>query len=307
MQFKIPEIDRKAVEELKEKSLKEIYSDKEFKQFIDSNEIPLRIVQQNISRFLRVIKDRKLCENCPGIDKCKKKMGHLCLSLTYDSDYERIDNSIVVCPKAELREKLKKRYIFSEFNENMLDFTFKEAGLKFGEERKEFIKYSTGYFKEQLISNKNPRGVFLSGDSRKGKTHLAVLLTKLVINYSNKMIAFIDSLNHINQLNNALYNDKDYFEKQMEVLKNIDVLVFDDFGSEFKSDFFRDNIILPLLTYRAAKGLTTIFTSGYTLDEIKTMYSTSRANEVKAKRIYEAIDKLTYKFDFRGLPYPDSI
>ena len=40
MQFKIPEIDRKAVEELKEKSLKEIYSDKEFKQFIDSNEIP---------------------------------------------------------------------------------------------------------------------------------------------------------------------------------------------------------------------------------------------------------------------------
>jgi hypothetical protein len=37
----------------------------------------------------------------------------------------------------------------------------------------------------------------------------------------------------------------------MAELENCDLLVIDDFGSEFKSDYVRDQIVMPLLNERA--------------------------------------------------------
>jgi len=61
--------------------------------------------------------------------------------------------------------------------------------------------------------------------------------------------------------------------------------VLDDFGNEFKNDLIRDAIIFPIISARANKKLLTIITSDFTISEIVTLYSTSKAGALRAKQI----------------------
>ena len=79
-------------------------------------------------------------------------------------------------------------------------------------------------------------------------------------------------------------NIEKYTEKTFEEIKHID-----DFGNEFVNDFIRDTIIYPIISTRHNKNLMTIFTSDFTIDEIETLYSTSKAGQLRAKQICKII------------------
>ena len=63
------------------------------------------------------------------------------------------------------------------------------------------------------------------------------------------------------------------------------VLVLDDFGNEFKNDLIRDSIIFEIISKRSAAHLFTIFTSDFTIEDIITLYSTSKSAALRAKQI----------------------
>ena len=67
-------------------------------------------------------------------------------------------------------------------------------------------------------------------------------------------------------------------------------MVIDDFGNEFKSDYIRDQIVIPLFAERSRAGLRTYFTSQYTLDEIKQLYSLHKSY-IEGSRVSKLIEK----------------
>ncbi len=71
----------------------------------------------------------------------------------------------------------------------------------------------------------------------------------------------------------------------MDLYCNCDVLVFDDFGNEFKNDLIRDSIIFEIISKRSAAHLFTIFTSDFSIEDIVTLYSTSKSAALRAKQI----------------------
>ena len=75
----------------------------------------------------------------------------------------------------------------------------------------------------------------------------------------------------------------------MDKYKNAGLLVFDDFGNEFKSDFVRDNILYPLLSYRVKNKLFTIITSNYSIEDCASMYQTSNASKPKIEQIRQML------------------
>ena len=68
------------------------------------------------------------------------------------------------------------------------------------------------------------------------------------------------------------------------------MLVLDDLGNEFRSDFVRDNVFFPILSYRAKNKLFTLITSNYSIEDICTMYSTNAASKPKIEQIRQMLN-----------------
>jgi primosomal protein DnaI len=75
----------------------------------------------------------------------------------------------------------------------------------------------------------------------------------------------------------------------MKTLESIEYLVIDEFGSEFKSDYVRDQIVLPLLSERSKEHRITFFASDYSLEEIEELYGAKYGGRLIAKKLVSLI------------------
>jgi primosomal protein DnaI len=140
--------------------------------------------------------------------------------------------------------------------------------------------------------------IFIKGGPNTGRTYVtAVLCNKLFAEKDLGPIAFLNSPERIKELNDLSYSkEKDKFEKTMNLYQNIPVLVFDDFGNGYVSDYIRDAIIQPIIAKRAQKRLLTIFTSDYSIDEIGTLFTTNQnAGAIRAEQIKKILKALCGK------------
>ena len=78
----------------------------------------------------------------------------------------------------------------------------------------------------------------------------------------------------------------------MDLYVNVPVLVLDDFGNEYKSDYLRDTILFPILSERSKTEKITLFTSDFTFEEIAKMYSGKDSDRIRSnqlKRLLQAM------------------
>ena len=86
-------------------------------------------------------------------------------------------------------------------------------------------------------------------------------------------------------------------------LINLDLLIFDDFGNEYKNEIIRDVIVFPLINERLKKHKITCFISSYSLDEIEIMYALKERISPKSRQLKDIISLSTKSFCLNGLPY----
>ena len=86
------------------------------------------------------------------------------------------------------------------------------------------------------------------------------------------------------------------------MLSNVDFLILDDFGNEYKNEFSRDNITIPLLSNRSNKELFTIFTSQFSIDEVRQLYSIGKVGgAIRGRQIESLLKTMCEKeFDLTG-------
>lgn len=113
---------------------------------------------------------------------------------------------------------------------------------------------------------------FVKGESGSGKSrYLAAIANGFAI--KGKTVCFMNANERFDELKTLAVKNRDRFLTNMEALKKCEVMVIDDFGNEYKSEYVRDQIVMPLLSERSRAGLKTYFTSQYSVDEIKKLYS----------------------------------
>ena len=260
MKYNLPEIDLNKIYVLRKEAKKRIENDEEIKTFIALNHIKEETVDKCLSKFIKVLDDREICASCQGIAHCKRNKGHYQLDLQYDETYETIENTVKPCKFEEVRLRVKKNFIQYDFDESFFDYSLKECLRYFTKERTNLIVSLNNTFKN-LKEKMNEPSYFVYGDPEVGKTFILVQFAQGLATSNLGKIAFINSMSYFDKLNNALYNEKEYFTTLFEQLKNVDFLFIDDFGNEYKSPYIFDNIIFPLLSYRLQRKLHTSFTS----------------------------------------------
>lgn len=111
------------------------------------------------------------------------------------------------------------------------------------------------------------KGLYFCGDVGSGKTHLAVAVMNELMQLKRVPALFVTVPELLDNLRGA-YNDPGRdLDEWMEAVKNADLLVLDDLGSERVTEWVRERIFV-IVNHRYREALPTLFTSNIGPEEL---------------------------------------
>lgn len=243
-------------------------------KYIKSLNIPDDLAEQEIVKIYDLVQDLNYCKKCPGFNNCQKSTPHLVTKIIYQDGV--ISREIVPCKEYLKVVKFRNQFIVRDFPDEWLSSELKKIDAT--KERKEIIaKYNA------INKGEDSGWIYIMGEAGTGRTFVAANITLDIAKNEKGPIAFIDASYRFKELQSK--KDNDAFNTLLEKYQNAPVLVIDDLGNEFKSDFVRESILFPILNYRSRNHLFTIITSDFDINDISTMYLTNQASKPKCEQI----------------------
>lgn len=242
-------------------------------------------IRENAAKIFDFSEDIKNCKNCKGLKYCNKEPKYLVTNITYEEGV--VDRNILPCKKYLEQINFKKRFVIIDFSEEFFDnYITSDVSNLNSKSKMEVLKR----YKASVITRKSNNWIYVKGDMSTGKSFLAsVLCVDAARNQAFDSISFIDVPERFKELTDLSFQKSPKFNELLDKIKNSEMLVLDDFGNEFKSDFVRDNILFPILSYRGKNKLFTMITSNYSINDICTMYQTSNMSKPKVEQIRQLL------------------
>ena len=244
------------------------------------------LLENNIASISEYKDDQDYCMKCPGYLNCAKHHAHYVIKLEYNGKF--LSKKYSVCPlKIEDLEK-NKMFIIRDFPASWRVSTLQTMDKS--KVRSGVIKK----YKEASTSNKN--WIYITGSHRSGKSFVAATLLNRFIEDRKQKAVFINYPLRVRDLQDLSFSNKEDFISLINLYSSVDLLVMDDFGNEYKSEYIRDSITLAILNERARRGLVTIFTSMFSYAELESMYSLNYSGRARGKQLVNLLN------DFAGEP-----
>ena len=278
-----------AIDSLKEEYINAL-KDPSFKELTKSLSMTNDDLMKYTSKLQECSLERSNCSKCKGLYECKNNVVGYAFT-PYVSD-KSLSFSYDVCKYNDALQKENK------YQDNVFYFdvpkeikTAKMSEIYTTDKKRiEIITWLTNFI-ETYMKTKKGKGLYLNGNFGSGKTYLiAALFNELA--KKNVKVAIVYWPEFLRTLKASFDTD---FNAKYEHIKKIPLLLIDDIGAENVTPWARDEILGSILQYRMQEGLSTFFTSNFTLEELETHFSitTNGSEKVKAKRILERIKQLT--------------
>ena len=269
-------IDSSTVKEMEEEVFSNLKAIKYLRQIgLDDNQI-----RDNIAKIYDFSVDMKNCKDCKGIEHCNKDPKYLVSSVTFKNGI--VDRNVIPCKKYLEHTKFLKKFVVTDFPSEWLNNDLKKDVSNINS------KANLSIFKiyNDAINGKSNDWAFVKGDIACGKSfYIATLCVDAAKNSNYESIAFINVPDRFKELTDLAFTKNPKFQEEIIKYQNVDFLVLDDFGNEFKSDFVRDNILYPILSSRVKNKKFTIITSNYNIDDCALMYQTSASSKPKVEQV----------------------
>ena len=246
------------------------------KKYIASLKVEDEVIDKNINKIYDFVSDINACKKCPGMSKCTKNNPYLVTKIIYVDGI--LDRQLVPCKELVKRNEFLHEFRIRDFEDSWLESKIRT--LDSSNARAKALKKYSNYVKSESAS-----WIYLVGEQNSGRSYLAATFAVDLANRKKGPICYINTAKRVKELSDAIYKNNERFQRLMELYSTCDVLVFDDFGNEFKNDLIRDSIIFEIISKRSAAHLFTIFTSDFSIDDIVTLYSTSKSAALRAKQI----------------------
>ncbi len=193
-------------------------------------------------------------------------------------------------PEQELKERRRKMITIKgedsrDFKATLKDFNVNTQKRKIAKKYADDIVETMAY-NANNAEKKKMIGLYIhSAAFQIGKTYLAnAISNELADKKINGVFVFAPSLvSQAREFKNL--------ESIMRELKECQVLVIDDLGAEYRSEWFRLEVLMPVLQNRLSTNKLTIITSNYSLNELKSLYK-QNTNPVDVDRLISRILEL---------------
>lgn len=133
---------------------------------------------------------------------------------------------------------------------------------------KQNYDFCVSYAEDFLIPGDS---IFMTGGTGLGKTHLSLSVAKKVIE-KNYSVVYGSVPDLLRKIKNAHFNKTEDDAEVMNTLKECDLLLLDDLGAEFESQFYV-SCLYELINTRLNYGRPTIVNTNLTGTELKKRYS----------------------------------
>lgn len=268
----------------------------EFKKLVNTLKIKENVAYKYTSKLERTVCELNNCSNCKSLHTCQNKVEGTVYYPTIKD--EKLEFNYVAC-KYKKKDIKQKEEIKSKFFEMPYHIKMaKMSNIEINSTRAKIIKWINKFY-DDFKSDKQTKGLYLSGSFGSGKTYiLSALLNELSkLNYSCIIVYYPELLRSIKES----FNSDDYNERINEI-KKCDLLLLDDIGAETTTPWNRDEILGTILQYRMDNKKATFFTSNLNIKELENHFITSNKDEevIKARRIMERVKYLTDELELIG-------
>ena len=156
----------------------------------------------------------------------------------------------------------------------------------------------------QNFDNKEAKGFYLFGPAGVGKTYIMQLIANHFIR-EKKKVAFVVLSELVIKLK-SMFSNAEKSNILIDIIKTSDLLILDDIGSETISEWFRDEVLLSILSFRMSSKLKTLFTSNYSIDQLLKIESRianpkTYIKSDKGQRLIERIKALSIPILMTGI------
>lgn len=207
---------------------------------------------------------------------------------------------IVLYPTKEQLSKDRRKQLLKIVGEDSRDFkaNFKDFDLTTNKRKRAFqnakriVEDTITKYKENI--EKIVPGMYMfSREFQIGKTYLANAIANELADVGiSGAFVFVPNL--------ALQaKDFENIHTLIKTLKQAQILVLDDLGAEYRSEWFRLEVLMPVLQYRLSTKLLTIITSNYSIQDLKKLYLTN-TTAVDVNRLMSRILELTIEIEMDG-------
>ncbi len=265
---------------------KEVLNDEVIVNLIDENSLTTKDLLNNDSLLVSYLINKEKCLNCKGLNNCKQNQTGYFKELFYEEDTFKTVNT----PCHYQEEILKEQDKVKNLKLVGIDYSLYDGELFTNNNRKDVLtkvkKVLTDYNNGKLV-----KGFYLHGSYGCGKTFILAFLAKtLADNGANTIFAYYPDL--VRKIKS--YIGKEEFEETIEELKNVEVLVLDDFGGETPSSYIRDEVLLPILQERMIYKRPTFMSSNLNTELLLEHLAEGKTgvDMTRASRVWERIKAL---------------
>jgi len=275
------------------KLVKELRDDIEVYERLKSFNLTMGEVKENIGKLTDYREDYNYCKACPGIAKCAKKTPHISMYVVKEGNFIAVKYE--PCHKIMEQIKIDSRYLLADFPDEWKSVSFSTVDRSIN--RRPAIKKIV-----EIIKDDSSSWVFIKGNHKVGKSFFLVAAANEFIAQTNQQVAVINARKRFKELSDLSISNPTEFSKNVVALSNVGLLVIDDFGDEYKNEYIRDQILMPILLEREHQNKTTFFSSNYSIKEIQQLYSIGKSGgEIRAKQLANVLEEMCGKeFDFTG-------
>ncbi len=275
------------------KLVNELREDIEVYELLKSLNLTNKEVKDNIALLTEFKDDYNYCKNCPGIKECDKNIPHIKMNLSRNGAY--ITSSFTPCNKILDKIVLDSKYLRFDCPEEWKTSTLRNLDLS--AIRKQVIKEFS-----KIIDGNSSRWLYINGKHKTGKSFTLVTFANEFARLNKGKVAVIDCTTAFKDLADLSYSDKDEFSRMMVALGNVDLLLLDNFGGEYKNEYLRDQIVIPLLLEREKNNRLTFFTSDFSIKEIQQLYAIGKnSGPIRARQLADILTSMcTEEYNFNG-------
>lgn len=276
-----------------EKLLADLKADQDVYESLKPLHLTNKEVRDNVGKLHDYQEDFNTCKGCPGFDKCPKKNKHISISVYKEGGY--IETRSEPCEKLLKEIEIESKYLAKDFVPEWRNSRLKNLDLS--ENRRPLIKEFVN-----ITKGKSNKWLFVKGNHKVGKSFVLVTFANEFVELGLGKVAVINAAKQFKNLADIAYSDKEGFKSTIELLSTVPLLVIDEFGQEYKNEFIRDQIVIPVLNARAHSELPTFFSSEFTIKEMQQLYSIGKnGGAIRGKQLGSLLTDMCEKeYDLTG-------
>jgi len=239
-------------------------------------ELDESVLRLNLNRLYQMTTEYRNCKACPGLAACPNDLqGHSTgINCEQLNGRWQLTDYKTPCSKwlaNEQQERIRRRVTSLYVDKTALGENYdEEEMLRLDPNRAIAVDRLQEYVQTTIVDGLPKRGLYLQGDFGTGKTYMAgYLLHKLAKEgYSGVIVYMPEFVEDVK----AMMFDAPKLKETLTLMKETDLLVFDDIGAENLTPWVRDHVLGAILNHRMNRK-PTFYTSNHALDDLEKHFS----------------------------------